>query len=158
MTVFLALVLSFSLLLIPASNPSFDFVVAAPDDNYGETTLRYVDLLGVLGETPWSISFDNTGQTGYASTGAVLACIRVGVRLDNAYAENSDDAWENTRVHVLLKDPSAVTKFDNYLSPSFLVQVDNYWALTYSSEDLSLKLVTGLYTVTTTYDIFAIPV
>ncbi|GAI14637.1 unnamed protein product, partial [marine sediment metagenome] len=65
--------------------------------------------------------------------------------------------WANTRVHVLLKDPDDETKFDDYLAPSYLVRSDNYWTLTYSGEDLSLKLVTGRYTITTTYDIFAIP-
>jgi len=155
--VFLALLLSFSMLLNPATNPSFGFVAAAPDDNYGETCLKYVALWGVLDGEPWTITFDNTGQTGYTLTDATLTSIRATVRIDNAYADNNDEAWANTRVHVLLKDPDDETKFDDYLAPSYLVRSDNYWTLTYSGEDLSLKLVTGRYTITTTYDIFAIP-
>ena len=154
-----ALLIALALLTLPAS-PGVYFVLANPGngDNYGGSLLYSVNIYYVIGESQKSVSFSDTGETQYVDAGAVLSRIDAVVRIDNVYAATEYAAVTNTRVHVLLKDPSEDTIYDNVLpvlGPSG--KLDNCWYVIYNTPELGEELVLGTYTITTTYEIYIEP-
>lgn len=153
-----ALLISLALLALPTS-PRTYFVLASPgNDNYGGSCIYHVDINYMIDATQESVSFWGTGETQYVSEGAVLSTIQAVVYIDNAYAATEYAAVANTRIHVLLKDPSEGTVYDNVLPVvGSSGKLDNRWYVVYNTPELGEALVTGKYTVTITYEIYIEP-
>ncbi len=154
-----ALLISLALFALPTS-PRTYFVLASPGSNndYGESGIGEVRICYMVNATPKYVDFGNTGETQYVEEGAVLSRIEAIVRIENVYAPTADDAVANTRVHVLLKDPNEDTIYDGVL-PNIgpVAKEDNCWYVMYSTHPLEEALISGKYTIITTYEIFVEP-
>lgn len=153
-----ALLIALVLLALPISHGAY-FVLADPGNgDYGGSRISSVNVYYIIDATQKSVSFSDTGETQYVAEGATLSTIQVVVYIDNIYAATEDNAIAYTRVHVLLKDPSAGTVYDNVLpTVGSSGKLDNCWYIIYNTPELGEALVTGKYTITTTFEIFIEP-